>query len=355
MKRLTTIVFLAIFLLSGSLVRAGDTLPAGRFVPRDFGRYMISDSYSPVTKIHLGLGSNGADYNNDPRRSNQLIVLQEYTLGTDVPLYTGQFRLGNRPVRFSVSGALSAVVWFDFLNSKSSPILNVDYRLSFPEFHFLKEFSGHHIKNIVLRIAPIQHESTHIGDELTLYRKEAGFAITRINISYESGEMSLTLNDPVGYSRKNHAFTLGGRLLYRNDETDGFYTMQPWEGNPAYYIPSSKRFESYFRYQFESREPPLRLGNFYPVLSAELRHRVRFAYPYYENDNSSANGVRLVPGSERIVPCINVYAGWRKTLVDNGLGHIGGYFKFYSGINPHGQFRNIPNYTFLGLALVYEN
>ena len=355
MKKLLIVLFLTIFFSFQMLAQIGDSVNRGLWVPRDFGRYFVSDIYSPVTKLQLGSGSNGTDYNNDPQRTTGHIALGEFTLGADIPLYSGHFRLADEDFRFSVTSSISAVILFDILNKKSSPILNVDYRLELMDLFLLKEFRGRYLKNVLLRIAPFQHESTHIGDELTLYRKEAGFPITRINVSYDSGEISCTLNDPAGKISNNHAFTLGGRLLYRGDKTDGFYTMQSSEGDLSFFVPSSRRLEGYFRYQYDSPGGPFRIGRFFPVVSAELRQRVKFGYNYYEADPSSASGFREITRAEKYAPCLNLYAGWRDRGKSGHPGRIGGFFRYYSGINPHGQFRNIPRYTFFGFAVVYEN
>jgi len=341
--------------ISGSLLAQGDsTGPTGFFVPRHFARYFISDIGSPVTKVQLGIGTNGADYNNDPGRTAKNIVLEEITLGADIPLYSGNFRLAGELLRFSVAGSISSVIWFDFLNTQSSPILDVDYRVGCPEIYIVKDFNSKPIRNVLLRVAFLQHESTHIGDELTLYRKEAGFPITRMNVSYESGEMSLTLNDPASGKDNNHAFTLGGRLLYKNEPSDGYYTMQTWEGDVSGFVSSKRRLEGYVRYQYDGPAGPLRIGRFYPVVSAELRQRVKYGYSYYETDAASETGFRVITAPEKYAPCLNIYAGWHDPGKPGQRGHLGGYFRYYTGINPYGQFRNIPHYSFFGVALVYE-
>jgi hypothetical protein len=281
--------------------------------------------------------------------------MEEFTLGTEIPFYSGQFSTPGGNFRFSVSGSLSAVILFDFLNPRSRPIINADYRVSFPEFQIMKEFTGRKLENILFRFVPFQHESTHIGDELTLFRKDAGFPITRINVSYESGEASLTLNDPAGNYHNNHAFTLGGRLLYAFGNLHGYYNMQAWEGDPEKFVPSKRRLEGYLRYQYDGPDGPLRIGRFYPVVSAEIRARVKYGYPYFVADPKTATGFREISEPEKYAPCLNVYAGWRDQGKSGSHGGMGGYFRLYTGINPHGQFRNIPQYTFIGVALIYEN
>jgi hypothetical protein len=354
MKIRVLLFFLLFFQVLSARAQTGDSVSRGFFNQRDFGKYFVADMYSPVSKLQIGAGTNGTDYNNNPLRKSGFIALEELTLGTDIPIYIGSLRLGNQKFRFSVSGSLSAVVWFDGMNPKSAPILNVDYRVDFPEIHLLKEFNNRHFKNLLLRISLIEHESTHIGDELTLYRKDAGFPITRVNVAYECGDASLTLNDPAGVVQNNHALTIGGRFVYNTFQHEGYYYMHQPDGDTTLISSSVRRLEGYIRYQFDGISGPLHIGSFYPVISAELRQRVRFGYPYYITDYSMPRGFRSVQGIERYAPCLNIYAGWFNRGKPGHPGKVGGFFRYYTGINPYGQFRNLPAYSFIGVALVYE-
>lgn len=331
-----------------------DSAGRGMFKQRDFGRYCVSDMYSPETKIQLGFATNSADYNNDPKRTSRNILVEEFTLGTDVPFYTGTIHLLHNDLRLSVNTSFSANVWFDFLGHQSEPILNVDYRLGLPELYLLKELNGRRLKNVLLRLAILQHESTHIGDELALFRKQSGFPITRINVSYESGEVSLTLNDPTALTRSNHSLTVGGKFMYVIGKRNGYYTMSLRDGDPDAFVPSVRRLEGYLRYQYDGLSGPLQIAHFYPVISAELRGRIKFGYSYYVPDPLPSLGYTAITEPEKYVPCLNVYAGWRHRGVPGSTGRVGGYLHYYNGINPHGQFRNIPGYSFLGVAFVYQ-
>jgi len=327
----------------------------GLFVPRDFGRYHVSDIYAPVTNLQVGLGTNSADYNTNWDRQWGYIILEDFTLGADLPVFSGQFMLAGKPVRMAVTGSLSAMVWFDFTNINSAPILNVDYRAGFPELHFLREFDSKIFRNLLLRFIPLQHESTHIGDELLLFRQEVGFSIKRINVSYQSWETSLTLNDPALTNGINHSVGIGAKILYQIIYQNGYYTMRPVEGEASAFVPSSRRMEWYLRYQLDAPAGPFRSSRFYPVISAELRYRVRYGYPYQIANEKTLNGFTEVPGSEIFAPCLNLYAGFRDKGASNKPGWGGVYLRYYTGINPHGQFRNIPKYNFLGISLIFND
>jgi len=342
---------------SGSLYSQADsTLRSGFFRPRDFNRYFISDLYSPAIRINEGFGTNGMDYNSMPERTSEYIFLNETTLGTEIPLLSGTGGHGDRDFRFSLSLPVSVSIWFDFFNTITAPILNNDYRFALGEINLLKELPGRHLRNIGIRLIPFQHESTHLGDEITLYRKKAGFPITRVNVSYEAAETAVIINDPAGTQRNNLSFCAGGRCLLKTRPSLTYYSpLQPSEGDTTGFTLSKRSLEGYLRVQYMGSDGPLRIGRFYPVVSAEFRYRVKFGYPYYEPDPDEPMGFREVVNPEKYVPCLNLFAGWRYRGRPSEPGQIGGYFRFYTGSNPHGQFRNIPRYSYFGVVLVYEH
>jgi hypothetical protein len=50
------------------------------------------------------------------------------------------------------------------------------------------------------------------------------------------------------------------------------------------------------------------------------------------------------------------YVGKQAAQVLSQMGYMifGAYLRGYIGPNPHGQFRNIPLYNFVGLSFIYE-
>ena len=322
---------------------------------RDFGSYYLADMYSPANRILYGFGTNAPDYNAHPDPRGESYLLNEFTLGYDFAVYNGPLKLGKRNYRLSVSTSTSASVFFDPFCPHLAPILNVDYRLGIPEIYLVRRFNNRYLKNALLRVSLIQHESTHIGDEIALYRANAQIPLVRINVSYESGELSLTINDPFGTTSSNHSATIGAKFLYPVFNDSGYYFLNPGEGDPAFLERSRRWIEGYVRYQFDGVTGPLRIGNFYPVVSAELRNRVRFSYSSFAVDPLTPEGWREIRSSEKYVPCLNLYAGWKDRGHAGKPGRLGVYLRYYTGINPHGQFRNNPEYSFAGLAVVVEN
>jgi hypothetical protein len=144
------------------------------FAQRDFGRYFVSDIYAPFTKIHAGWGLNLREYNISSSRYAAYVPYNETSLGVEIPVYLfSRKSRGGKQSKFSVSIPVSANIWFDFLEDETAPILNTDYRFALVELNYFQETNWGPIKNFSVKFIPFFHESTHIGDELTLFGSRA--------------------------------------------------------------------------------------------------------------------------------------------------------------------------------------
>ena len=64
---------------------------------------------------------------------------------------------------------------------------------------------------------------------------------------------------------------------------------------------------------------------------------------------------QLIPGKKKTKKTHkSAYVGWKFKSHPDQYPNFGTYLRAYTGINPHGQFRNIPFYDFVGLTFVYE-
>jgi len=244
----------------------------------------------------------------------------------------------------------------DMAESSTHPIINTEYRIGTLEINYLYDlqFLGiDFIRNAGLKFIPFFHESSHIGDELTIYRKDAGLPITRVNPTGNTAELSLVLNDENGSQAGNHSFKAGTRIIYFEDT--GFYTMRPEEGDTSKITHTGNRFEWYGQYQWNGTSGFIKNPRISTVFSLELRNRVLFDYPYYNIDPKSSIGPAEFNSDRKHVPSFNGYVGWRYRPSEEKPSYLGLYLRFYVGANPHGQFRNIPTYRYYALSLVYEN
>lgn len=317
------------------------------FKQRTFGKYFIADYYAPIVNLSSGFALNNDEYNVDLARDENYILLAEPILGTEIPVFLRETPKSS----FAISFPISFSVFFDFLENRTAPILNTDYRVGIAEMNYLRHVNKGFIKNYGIKFVPIFHESTHIGDELTIFRQQRNFPTARINPSYESFELGFMLNDANSSIERNHSMKVGSRFLFK-PRNKGWYSVSPLEADSASILPSKRGIEPYLQYQFQDPIGFLASKNVMFVASAEARFRVRFGYNIYEDDGNG--GLTEIQNDEAFQASFNMLAGWRFTN-KNELRRLGIYLRAYSGINPHGQFRNLPQYQFFGLSIVYEN
>lgn len=229
----------------------------------------------------------------------------------------------------------------------SSPILSTDYRVNSIVFKYIHFLQGKVIRNISLKLAPFNHESTHIGDDLTIYRINRNYPITRVNVSYEYSELALSLNDPAGNMEQNHSFRIG--WIYRLNRKDDYYSVGENEGDPGLARATGLHSEYYVQYNLIRTRGWLTWKRWKNICSIELRNRVRYQYPEF---NSKASGIDLSYPDSRRNYGLNLYLGYK--FVKRKGPTPGIYFTAYSGLNPYGQFRNKARFQSMGISVVLE-
>ena len=315
--------------------------------PRDFGRYFLADRYAPIVKLGVGLMKVIPDYDisEEPRST---AIVAEPVLGAQVPLYN----LYEGQHRFAISFPISFSVWFDFKETRTAPILNTDYRFAVPEFNYNYSFKSGWLDNIGVKFIPFFHESTHIGDEILIDKIRDSIPMARINVSYETFEIACVLNDPLDRKIRNNALRVGAKFLWNPKK--GFYSSDSLERSPNLEIdPSTRWIEPYIQYQYQDRTTWVSFkGRALFVASVDLYLRVRYGYPYSFLDDNGNVVVRQ--DGEAYQLCTNVLVGWKFLQKKKKVSDVGVFLHGYYGINPHGQFRNISNYPFVGIKLIYD-
>ena len=255
--------------------------------------------------------------------------------------------------RLLLQGTIKSVnLLLDMSEPETHPLINTDYRIGALEINYLHELDLGFIQNAGLKVIPYFHESSHLGDELMVYRIDAGFPIPRLNPTGNTAELSFVINDENGSQTNNHSFKLGTRIAW--SKKYGFYSIREEEGDTSLVIQSENRFEWYLQYQWNGPSGFIKSQKVSTVLSLELRNRVRYNYPYYIEQLSSTGLVEINP-DQKYVPSLNGYLGWRYRILDERASYLGLYCRFYVGVNPYGQFRNIPVHRVYGLSMGYEN
>lgn len=320
-----------------------------------WGRPFWADMHATVTRGEVAFATNSPEYDwADKGGRYRPYVFSN--LGADLPVWAGDFAGGRHGL--SVTLPFMIDVWLDMFERTTAPIINTGYRFGVPEASYLRRLQTPWmgIKNFAIRFSPLKHECTHIGDELTIHRKDDTMSITRVNVSYNYLELMLAINDPDGSRRRNHSVRVGMLMVY--DYERGWYTILPEEGDVSLVQPSSHPLEWYAQYQYQTNTS--RRG-FQGIASAEVRGRERYSYPFFYSGKlghflevNERVRQRLNSIEEKL--CTNVFVGVRYCNPKrNGyFSKVGVGVRYYTGINPYGQFRSLPLYRQLGLALMFE-
>jgi hypothetical protein len=320
-----------------------------------WGRPFWADMHSTLTRGEVAYATNSPEYD-WAHEGGDFRPYVFANLGADLPVWSGSF--ANKKYGLSVTLPFMVDVWLDMFERTTAPIINTGYRFGAFDVGFMHRLEApwHGIKNYAIRLSPLKHECTHIGDELTIHRAGDSMSITRVNVSYNYAELMLTVNDPDGSLKRNHALRLGVLLLHNFER--GWYDILPEEGDVSLVEPSHRPFELYVQYQFQTNTS--RRG-FQGITSVELRQRERYNYPFsysgkledfIENRQDIDSWLKNI-GSKS---CVNIFAGVRYNNPQRSgyFSKMGVGFRYYRGINPYGQFRSQPIYNQLGVALLFE-
>ncbi|MGL4956216.1 MAG: hypothetical protein ACRC9X_03455 [Bacteroidales bacterium] len=313
----------------------------------DWSRPLWADMHSTLIRGEVAYGLNSAEYDFAGNSS----IYRPYVfanIGADLPVWAGNFY--NHKYGFSLTVPFMIDVWLDMFERSTAPVINTGYRFGLPDFSFIHRFkSNRRIHNYVIKLSPLKHECTHIGDELTIMRKNKELPLTRINVSYNYTELMLRLNDPDGTRNSRHTFALG--LMVLHDWAQGWYNIMPEEGDQKKVIASEYPFEVYAHYQYQTKTYKTNLQG---IFSIEARNRSKYNYPMYYTDKDE-EWVEYASPEFRSYS-FNAFIGLRynSPSAKSYFSKIGVGLRGYLGINPYGQFRSIHNYQQLGLAIIFE-
>jgi hypothetical protein len=311
-----------------------------------WNRPFWADMHSTIGRMEVATITNSAEY--DLGKMGGDYRLHTFAnIGADFPLWHGNFADGQYGL--AVTLPLFMNVWLDLFEPVTAPVVNTDYRFGAPEFAFIHRTNKGFLKNYAIKVTPWKHESTHIGDELTIMRRDEGLPITRVNVSYNYTELALTLNDPNGSLRANHGFRIGALLIH--DFEKSWYSMREVEGDCSKLAPMKSPYEFYLQYQYQTNESK---NHFQGIASVELRNRVKYGYPTYNTDEKGEWIETFTP--EQRTWTINAFLGFRycHPKLNGYFSKLGLGLRVYHGINPYGQFRSQPNFSQFGVALIFE-
>ena len=320
-----------------ALLTSITVLPAASFdffTYEPFGKPFVSDIRSSVIKFEEGFVNDFGEYYF--YEGYQKRPFSEGHVGADIPFisYRGRYKSLSIKSTYILTGAFNLII--DSLEPINRMVINTDYWLGgeFRHVFYHPALDRFKLKNVGLNIMPMYHESTHIGDEFIYAALEQGSDFYRVNVSYESWVVSLTLNDPDTLKGNVFSTRIGMQGVWAPE--DGFYQYRLDETQGRDLLMSESLMKYWIQFNWIRTHGPGASETFHQVNSIELRNRIKYGYEAEDPERRTWN--------------VNAYFGWE--YQSDSDRKVGGYLRVYYGINPHGQFRNIDGYYFIGLSLV---
>ena len=260
----------------------------------------------------------------------------QIALGREIPLFGWQTeRVGLQP--FS-KGKWGIGFWtpvafhmIEDFKDESNPIVDTDYRLG----TMVKFAIGLDDRSwLSARYAPWAHESTHLGDEYTIFALNNP-AFERVNVSYEYQEYG------VSYARafdRNSLLTVrhGGIILWGDD---GYYSVYLLGSTTPTLSPSEKNYEPSFGFEYRFPAPRGAARQF--IWSLDFRNRLEYSFHH-------------PPGSgEHRRPTWTIAFGRTGLVADRRF--LRSYFGYFTyGVNPFGQLREQYPWWSAGIGWVFQ-
>ena len=340
---LQVIVSVFFFLASPSLLMAEiNEGNDGFFCRSPYGQSLLADVHPNFVRFDVASITNHQEWDwgqtGKSTRINTFCVM-----GLNLPIWSGQL---NEKLSLSVALPMSTTIWLDLFEPVTAPVVNTDYRIALPVFTLTRHFDKGFVRNLSVDIAPYKHESTHLGDEMTLQRVENMLPLCRVNVSNHYSEIVFSLNEADSDDRHWHTFKAGLMLLW--NARRGWYFIDATDGDAALAQPRFSPWEAYLQYQYQSPKK----HNFQWVVSAEVRNRALYGYPEF---TWLADGVHYEMQDESRIFTYNLFCGLRFCGKREGVfSRMSVGLRLYHGNNPYGQFRNHKDFNHIGVCVTFE-
>jgi hypothetical protein len=296
----------------------------------------------------------------------------DLSVGREIPVYTVDTGKRGEPLGADDWGFEFVIpVSFHMLwdvTDTSNPIVNNDYRfgligrlthgISLPSsVDTLGQWEYLRARNAVGVKVQVGHESSHLGDELTVAAiSRADSTFERMNPSFEFVDVAVgfmshrnawrlaSSNDvgppPTATSRWSIRAGAVHRLSILSKD-QSFYIADPLSVTRAVPL-SRRRTEPYVQFEVDG---PTRFWDWRDLfLSMDLRRKV--VYDYNKVSDDELEDTRW---------SVNALVGTRVRSEGHLLPpNVGVYLRGYYGVNPHGQFRSDPDFWMVGLGVLLD-
>lgn len=258
----------------------------------------------------------------------------QISLGDELPIVTVSNQTADGPL---INGRWGLGLWIpisfhvieDF-KDVSNPIVDTDYRFGF----MLKFQKAYERIRFGVRFVPWNHESTHLGDEYTIFASESR-DFERINVSYENWEYGISVEGEELFSDGDSwKLRTGGRKPWGED---GYYSDHLLGSEEKTLTPSSANFEPSLGLEYRFSEWRGRQT----YVSVDARYQTVYTYhqapenPEERQWSSNWQIGRAVSEGTRGVPLKQYFV------------------QAYWGVNPYGQLRSQKDYWSAGLGFVF--
>lgn len=292
----------------------------------------LSEIRSPVVKTEFGF-LNKLDNNYYIKDYNKRPFIETH-LGVGIPVLN--YTDNQNGIKLNITSEIGNILLIDMFEEITAPVINTDYFFGL-RAGALKYLDNIRIMNVGIKVVPLFHESTHIGDEFSLHGFSDVPGFKRINISYEAWEIAAVINDPDTIKSNLLSIKAGIQGLW--NKSGGYYVSDTLETKGTIVPAGEKNIEYYFQANLQRTEGFMCSDTWMQVLSVEARNRVKFSYDLGIPEERKWN--------------FNIYFGWKHIPKKSNKG-IGFFLRYYSGIIPNGQFRNTDGYEFMALSIVYN-
>jgi hypothetical protein len=213
----------------------------------------------------------------------------------------------------------------------SAPIVDTDYRFgAMVKF----QYGISETLRLGVRYVPWAHESTHLGDEYTIFATNNIPGFERINVSYEYQEYGMSFEGSDLFSEGDDWKVRHGGIIPRG--SDGYYSNHLLDSDEPTLTPSRKNYEPSFGVEY------LMAGwrGRQTYVSFDLRDKLIYNYhqtPETPERRQWSFALQIGRAAE---------AGDRTALKDY-------FIQFYRGVNPYGQLRSQQDWWSIGFGWTF--
>ncbi len=295
----------------------------------------IAEIHSSLVKLELvSINKFHPFYYKDISHERPFIEVQ---MGYQLPVFTYEKQGKQGRFQLSFYTPVSVLTLVDMFENVTAPVINNDYRFGGNiMFLFTPEKDKNcFLKNYYMTLVPMFHESTHIGDEFALHGYERIRDFSRINVSYEAWQIIAGINRCQNDQNSSLSAEIGYQRLMPFKE--GYYNIDSLEvkGRDITLSESRDLWFARFEYYYSLKFNKERLTEL--VASTEVRRETKFGY--------------TLENPEKRAWSMNLYLGCR-IPIKNSQKQFGMYYRYYRGIVPYGQFRDVNGFVLQGISLI---